>query len=212
MSHALSHHAQRRHVSEVAVPELSNACIALLLLSPSLQPILLNHNSHEVLSRLKEEVPELPSRPAVPIRKIPLSLRKFARNLQVIHQARQSSGHVTPTVLSKRVRGIGSPFLLHGCSVTFSGARVGVYVLVWIEEGVTPSISQSRSGGPVSLHLTPREQSVLHSMSEGSTDHEIAKQLDLSIHTIKKYTKILRLKISVKNRAGLVKYVCSKYL
>jgi two-component system NarL family response regulator len=52
--------------------------------------------------------------------------------------------------------------------------------------------------------LSPRELDVLHGMAQGKGNKEIAKQLKLSIHTIKTYAKSLLAKLHVDDRAGAV--------
>lgn len=61
----------------------------------------------------------------------------------------------------------------------------------------TPIPSSSQS-------LTPREQEILALLLQGAADMEIARQLQISIHTVKEYGKSIRAKYKVKTRLQLV--------
>lgn len=56
------------------------------------------------------------------------------------------------------------------------------------------------SGSGSSSSLTPRELEVLHNVSDGKTDKEIARILSISEHTIKNHMKSIRKKLGASNR------------
>lgn len=59
--------------------------------------------------------------------------------------------------------------------------------------------------GEAILGLTEREQQVLRLVAAGSTNREIAAQLQLSPHTVKEYASTLYRKLDVRNRLEAVK-------
>ncbi len=71
------------------------------------------------------------------------------------------------------------------------------------------------AGKTVSLmgnQLSPREVEVLNLVSEGLTDHQIAKKLFISYHTVNTHRKHLLIKLDAKNTAELVKKAMEKGL
>ncbi len=58
--------------------------------------------------------------------------------------------------------------------------------------------------------LTPREQEVLELLAEGSSNDEIAEQLDISPHTVARHRENLMRKLGLHNRSELVKYAIRK--
>lgn len=63
------------------------------------------------------------------------------------------------------------------------------------------SIKLNGASAP-SVRLTQREQEILHWVSEGKSNQEIAAILDLSIHTVKTYLKRSFQKLGVENRTA----------
>ena len=55
--------------------------------------------------------------------------------------------------------------------------------------------------------LTPREREVAHLVSDGMSNSEVAKRLELSIHTVKNYLFSVFDKIGVSSRAELILYL-----
>jgi len=73
---------------------------------------------------------------------------------------------------------------------------------------VTNILYQSTESGQVtSTNLTRRELDVLRLIAKSQTNDEIAKQLYLSVNTIKTHRKNLLFKLNARNTAGLVAYV-----
>lgn len=58
--------------------------------------------------------------------------------------------------------------------------------------------------------LNAREQDIVKLLIEGRCNKEIADTLELSIHTIKSYIKLLSRKLGINVRAGLVKLLISE--
>ena len=57
------------------------------------------------------------------------------------------------------------------------------------------------------LHqLTMREKEVLIIISDGSTNKETAKKLNISVRTVETHRKNIMQKLDVKNIAGLIKF------
>ena len=54
--------------------------------------------------------------------------------------------------------------------------------------------------------LTPRERQIIGYIIEGYTDGEIAKQIGLSLYTIREYVKTILQKLYLKNRVQVAIY------
>jgi len=59
--------------------------------------------------------------------------------------------------------------------------------------------NQSRLG-----NLSPKEKEVLHVLSKGATNIQIAKQLNLSVNTVKTHLKHMYKKCNVNSRTELI--------
>jgi DNA-binding NarL/FixJ family response regulator len=69
--------------------------------------------------------------------------------------------------------------------------------------------AEALSGSRVLAGLTPREQEVLHLISDGSTNREIAAQLEISEGTVKTHVTHLLDRLHLRNRAQLAIYANS---
>ena len=56
------------------------------------------------------------------------------------------------------------------------------------------------------LNLTPRELDIINCLANGASNEEIAKDLFLSVHTVKSYFEAMYQKYGVKNRVQLIVY------
>lgn len=74
-------------------------------------------------------------------------------------------------------------------------------------EKVTPVVSQTVS--PLSEPLTPREQEVLCLLAQGASNQEIARQLVVSLATVKKHVANILSKLGAENRTQAVAYARS---
>jgi DNA-binding NarL/FixJ family response regulator len=98
--------------------------------------------------------------------------------------------------------------LLCKCLVRVAGGQVWInteqtnYLLDLISE--VPSLRVVNTGGrPI---LTPREEQVVALVAEGFSNREIARELNLSHHTIKKYLFRIFEKLGISTRVELVLY------
>lgn len=66
--------------------------------------------------------------------------------------------------------------------------------------GISPTPS------PISIELTPREQSVLDLVTEGLMNKEIARRLDTSVRNVEKYVSRLFTKTGTNSRTELVRF------
>jgi DNA-binding NarL/FixJ family response regulator len=64
----------------------------------------------------------------------------------------------------------------------------------------------TQSPAPISIDLTPREQSVLELVAEGLMNKEIARRLDTSVRNVEKYVSRLFSKTGTNSRTELVRY------
>src|SRR5579871_5180375 len=88
---------------------------------------------------------------------------------------------------------------------------VAVGLLVTAPGSVGGRFGDSREDDEAPL-LTPREIEVLHAVSEGLTNKEIARQLDISQHTVKFHLESLMRKLGVSSRAEAVAKSLSLHL
>jgi DNA-binding NarL/FixJ family response regulator len=72
------------------------------------------------------------------------------------------------------------------------------------------SRAEARSLNPQPDPLTPREREVIQLLAEGLPNHEIAKQLHISIKTVETHRTHMMAKLGVKDKTELVKYALRK--
>jgi DNA-binding NarL/FixJ family response regulator len=72
------------------------------------------------------------------------------------------------------------------------------------------SRAEARSFNPQPDPLTPREREVIQLLAEGLPNHEIAKQLHISIKTVETHRTHMMAKLGVKDKTELVKYALRK--
>ncbi len=78
--------------------------------------------------------------------------------------------------------------------------------ILWECQKTFLSIIQTRPPKTPQLHLTVREQEVLTWVALGKSNAEIAEQMNISVHTINGYLKILYIKTNTTNRVSLSLY------
>jgi DNA-binding NarL/FixJ family response regulator len=115
------------------------------------------------------------------------------------------------SVLAASQAGINA-FLSKSCSVhdivaTLRAARTGAMsippeVLVASRWGA-PLVGRA-STSTIGVHLTPREQQVLHLLSGASDVRCIARELDISVHTVRDHVKSLLTKFGVHTQLELI--------
>ncbi len=91
------------------------------------------------------------------------------------------------------------------CQKSESPGRL-IETILAVSEGrmVFPFMDMSKPGNDPFALLTGREQELLIALSEGSTNTQIADDLDISLNTVKFHLKNLYGKLSVRNRAQAV--------
>lgn len=57
---------------------------------------------------------------------------------------------------------------------------------------------------PEPIHITPREQQILHLIAQGKSNKQISSEIFLSIETVKTHIKKIFHKLEVKNRLEAV--------
>ncbi len=75
-----------------------------------------------------------------------------------------------------------------------------------------PSKPSARWEKPRGKGLTPREKEVLRLVSQGTTNQEIARQLSISLNTVKNHLKRIMEKLGASNRAQAVAYALRENL
>ncbi len=64
----------------------------------------------------------------------------------------------------------------------------------------SPRVSSQAAASSLPEPLTPREQEVLHMLTEGASNQEIARQLVVSLATVKKHVANILSKLGAENR------------
>ena len=84
------------------------------------------------------------------------------------------------------------------------GLQLDLYALV--VEPVTKPVTEGVEFDKVrdQFGLSKRETDVLKALMSGGTDKELAKELDLSVETVRAYLKSIRLKLDVSTRTAVV--------
>ena len=93
------------------------------------------------------------------------------------------------------------PELLAAIRATAAGGRT-----------ISPEIEQILADDPPIPELTPRQAEVLASVTRGFTNEDIARQLGLSLATVKDYLNATFAKIGAANRAEAVAIALRKHL
>ena len=93
------------------------------------------------------------------------------------------------------------PELLAAIRATAAGGRT-----------ISPEIEQILADDPPIPELTPRQAEVLASVTRGFTNEDIARQLGLSLATVKDYLNTTFAKIGAANRAEAVAIALRKHL
>src|SRR5438128_10771174 len=72
--------------------------------------------------------------------------------------------------------------------------------------GEDPGLRRCQTFATGKYLLTPREEQVIALVSEGLSNHDIARELRLSEHTVKKYVSRIFDKLGISTRVELVLY------
>jgi DNA-binding NarL/FixJ family response regulator len=93
---------------------------------------------------------------------------------------------------------MNEPFSKDGLSKRISSSKDGVS-----KDGVSKDAISKKD---LVLLLTAREKEVLHLLTDGCTNKEIAKRLKISVRTVETHRKNIMQKLSIKTLAGLIKF------
>ena len=77
---------------------------------------------------------------------------------------------------------------------------------------VSPEIEQMLATDPPLPELAPRQREILLSITHGLSNADIAKQLGISVPTVKEHIRALLDKISASNRPEAIAIAMRKYL
>jgi DNA-binding NarL/FixJ family response regulator len=115
--------------------------------------------------------------------------------------------------ISEMVRNGASGYLLKSASrEEIEEALLSVYegkLFMSLDINLSRAEKQEMKNTPV---LSTREKEVLHLISEGLTNPQIAEKLFISLHTVDSHRKNLLTKFNVKNTASLIKTATQKGL
>lgn len=107
------------------------------------------------------------------------------------------------------LKGANSEELLNAIRVVFNG---GVYLPPRLAGHLVKEHLDRRSHPAFKEPLTRREREVLALIAQGLTNRDIARQLILSMNTVKTHRLRIYHKLDLRNRAGLVKYAVQRGL
>lgn len=105
----------------------------------------------------------------------------------------------------KRVKINVLPTVMGGCGINCKSRFI---ILLSYEDSMRKKIYFNQNPAQ---KLTIREGQILNLIIQGKTNQEISQELYISIHTVKKYIRILFDKFNVKNRASLIYLVTTSY-
>jgi len=77
-------------------------------------------------------------------------------------------------------------------------------------EAAVALVSRARGGAPADIELTAREQDVLALMAEGASNKMIARQLGISVHTVKFHVGSLLDKLDATGRTDAVAHAARR--
>jgi two-component system, NarL family, nitrate/nitrite response regulator NarL len=80
--------------------------------------------------------------------------------------------------------------------------RGGTYFSSGVSEILLSPNDEEDIGGP----LTTREQNILLLLSEGRSNKEVARELDISVRTVETHRRNIKKKLKVRSTTGLVRY------
>ena len=100
--------------------------------------------------------------------------------------------------------------LIKGIKAIFDGEYWLPYRMLCAHLERTRSMPQSQ--GPATTRLTPKEVETLRLLAKGDTNKHIARQLNVSPHTVKVHTSSLFRKIQVSNRVQAAQWASSHML
>jgi len=107
------------------------------------------------------------------------------------------SGAAPPDVASRAMRQGAAGFLPKTLTPEEMVAAVNLMLL---GETYLPEAPEYRHPGRQGIHLTPREMDVLHGVTKGKLNKEIALDLEIQEVTVKLHVKTLSRKLGAKNR------------
>ncbi len=116
-----------------------------------------------------------------------------------------ASAHADEVLVSTTVRDI-----VAGSGLRFSAATGRLssepgempQLLVLDADGTPAGAATTAARGPTLAHLSPREREILAVVARGLTNAEIAAQLDLSEHTVKRHVTNILTKLDLANRSA----------
>jgi DNA-binding CsgD family transcriptional regulator len=116
------------------------------------------------------------------------------------HARRVASGEVSSSLYLRARTRTGQWVTLHASSLYDDGHPTGRVAVM-----IAPSRSNELMAVLVeAFAFTPREREVLELLIRGYTTKRIARQLGLSVHTVRDYVKIILDKVNVRSRSELV--------
>ncbi|MCA9475848.1 MAG: hypothetical protein KC563_08610 [Nitrospira sp.] len=175
----------------------------VLLFAGSGDLLFMNHEAEVISHQIQGESSESLSSPALPseIRELCVSLQSILEGPETDPiQADRVEG---PLELRRITGNVESPVLLRGFPLSSSGEKDEACMLILMEK-----LGRERRVVPGQVkdqyRLTDREVEIVRYISEGWTNKEIAKHLDISEHTVKEHVRHLLKKTKSTTRTGIL--------
>ncbi|QEC42901.1 response regulator [Pseudobacter ginsenosidimutans] len=170
-------------------------------------------NAMDAMEKLKQDIPHIVltdiNMPEVSGIELTEKIRKEFPEVKVVAM----STFKERSYISEMVRNGASGYLLKSASrEEIEEALLSVYegkLFMSLDINLSRAEKQEMKNTPV---LSTREKEVLHLISEGLTNPQIAEKLFISLHTVDSHRKNLLTKFNVKNTASLIKTATQKGL
>ena len=170
-------------------------------------------NAMDAMEKLKQDIPHIVltdiNMPEISGIELTEKIRKEFPEVKVVAM----STFKERSYISEMVRNGASGYLLKSASrEEIEEALLSVYegkLFMSLDINLSRAEKQEMKNTPV---LSTREKEVLHLISEGLTNPQIAEKLFISLHTVDSHRKNLLTKFNVKNTASLIKTATQKGL
>ena len=180
---------RERLETAVARYAMSNAPVGVLLLDQDFRLRHINETGMEYCRLFVMERDMGLCAPAEAARRLSLLLKKS------FHDPRWQGSHRFVTGAAEYDCGISS------CFVTDAGDQMTVQYIVYISRA---RLSAGAAAGDMEADLTPREREIAYMLQKGCSNTEIARQLYISLNTVKTHIAAIYRKYNVTSRTALL--------
>ena len=177
------------------IGEAQNGQQALDFVSQQMPDVVLMDVSMPVMNGLEATQHLRQLYPSMPV--LILSMHDSREYIQQLVQT-GASGYV--------LKDVSSDELVRAIQTVYQGGS-------YFSAGVSQMLFQGQAQASEQTQpLTPREETVLRHLAEGSSNKEIARQLDISVRTVETHRQNIKQKLDIHTAAGLARYAIEQGL